>query len=253
MNRRQLFAVAALAGAAITASTAARAFDWNWGTERIKGSGEISTENRDVGAFDGIALVGGFKVQIRQADSHKVEIKADKNLLPYLETRVVESGKGRVLEVGPKKGVSFSSTTTPELSLTMAQLRSIRIAGSGLVKVEAMKTGALEAGISGSGDVRFEDLTSEKLSLSVSGSGDVVAKGRTGMMSVSIAGSGDVKVAELVADEVKVSIAGSGDARVNAQKKLNVSIAGSGDVSYVGSPEISSSVAGSGKVRKMNP
>jgi hypothetical protein len=253
MNRRHLFAIAALAGAAFTASSAAHAFDWSWGNkETIKGSGEVTSESRDVGAFDGIAAVGAFKIYIRQADSHKLEIKADKNLLPYLETRVVDSSKGRTLEIGPKKGVSFSTSNTPELSISMAQLRSIAVAGSGLVKVDAMKTGAVEASIAGSGDIQFSELTSEKLGLRVAGSGDISAKGRTGQLNVSIAGSGDVKATDTVAEEVKISISGSGDARVNAVKKLEVKIAGSGDVGYLGSPEISSSVAGSGKVRKLN-
>lgn len=252
MNRRQLFAIAALAGAAFTASTAANAFDWSWGSkETIKGSGEITTESRDVGSFDAISAVGGFKIYIRQSDAHKLEIKADKNLLPYLETRIVESGKGRTLEVGPKKGVNFSTNTTPELSISMAQLRAVSLAGSGLVKVDTMKTGSVDASIAGSGDIQFSDLSSDKLGMSIAGSGDMMAKGRTGSLSVSISGSGDVKAADIVAEEVKVSIAGSGDARVNATKKLKVSIAGSGDVGYLGSPEISSSVSGSGKVRKL--
>lgn len=252
MNRRHLFAVAALAGAAFAASTTAQAFDWGWGRDTIKGSGEVVSESRDVGSFDAIATTGGFKIQIRQSDAHKLEVRADKNLLPYLETRVVDGSKGRTLEIGPKKGVSFSTSTTPELSISMAQLRSLSVAGSGHIKVDAMKTGAVEASVAGSGDIQFSDLSSEKLGLRVAGSGDIVAKGKTGLLSVSISGSGDIKATETVAEEVKISIAGSGDAKVNAVKKLNVSIAGSGDVAYVGSPEISSSVAGSGKVRRLN-
>ena len=249
MLNRRLAIVAALGLAAITST---QAWSLNFGRgERISGSGEMATENRDVGAFDGVSLSGSFKVLVRQGSGNKVELKADRNLLPYIETRVVEGGKGRTLEIAPKRGVSFSSSTTPQLVLELPQLRTLAIAGSGDVKVETMKTPSVEASIAGSGNIQFIDLNSDSLSLKVSGSGDVTAAGRTGALNVSVAGSGDVKARALEAGEVKVSIAGSGDAQVHASRTLKVSIAGSGDVGYVGSPEISSSVAGNGKVRRL--
>lgn len=245
---RRLFALG-LVAAAVCGS--AQAWSWSSG-ERVTGNGDVATEARDTGAFDGVALTGGFTVVIRQGSGNKVEVKADRNLLPYIETRVVDGGKGRTLQIGPKKNTNLSTSNNPSFVIEMPALRSVSVAGSGKIKVEAMKTGGVDADIAGSGDIRFAGLDAERLAMQVSGSGDIVAAGRATNASVSIAGSGDVKAAELAADEVKVTIAGSGDAQVNASKKLNVSIAGSGDVRYAGSPEISSSIAGSGKVRRLN-
>lgn len=244
---RRLFAIALVAAAAGTAH------GWSWSNkgERVTGNGDVATEMRDTGAFDGVALTGGFNVTIRQGTGSKVEVKADRNLLPYIETRVVDGSKGRTLQIGPKKGTNLSTSNTPSFVIEMPALRAVAVAGSGKIKVEAMKTGGVDADIAGSGDIRFAGLDAEKLAMSVSGSGDIVAAGRAGNASVSIAGSGDVKAAELAADEVKVTIAGSGDAQVQATRRLNVSIAGSGDVRYAGSPEVSSSIAGSGKVRRL--
>ncbi|MFT7776750.1 head GIN domain-containing protein [Roseateles sp.] len=246
---RRLFALSLVA--ATVASGSAQAWSWSIKGERVTGNGDIATEARDVGAFDGIALSGGFNVVIRQGAGNKVEVKADRNLLPYIETRIVEGSKGRTLEIAPRKGVNVHSSTNPSLSIEMPALRSIAVAGSGTVKVDAMKTGGVDAAIAGSGDIRFAGLDAERLGMKVSGSGDIVAAGRCASASVSIAGSGNVKAAELAAEEVKVTIAGSGDAQVQATKRLNISIAGSGDVKYAGSPEVSSSIAGSGKVRRI--
>lgn len=252
--QRRRFALALSAAVALSlgmvAAGPASAWSLNFGSgEQVKGSGEIGSENRDLGAFDAVSVSGDFKVTVRQGDS-RAEIRADRNLLPYIETKVVESGKGRTLEIAPKKGFNLRPTATPQISLDMAQLRAVAIAGSGEVRIEAMKTPSVDASIAGSGDIKFISINSERLGLKVAGSGDISAAGRTGSLSISVAGSGDVKARALEADEVKVSIAGSGDAAVQANKKLNVSISGSGDVSYAGSPEISMSVAGSGKVRK---
>lgn len=248
---RRLFAVSL-----ISLATMGTAQAWSWsigGSQRIEGNGDITQEARDVGAFESLSLAGSFKVQVRQGSTDKVEIKADRNLLPYLETKVVDGSKGRTLEISTKRGYSLRSGSAPVVLVEVRQLRGVAIAGSGDVRVDAMKTsGPVEARIAGSGDIRFADLTAESVGVRVAGSGDVVLAGKAGALNVSVSGSGDIKARDLVVDDAKISIAGSGDVTVQATKRLDVSIAGSGDVGYVGNPEVSTSKAGGGKIRKLN-
>lgn len=249
---RRFLAVSAVSLAALVAAGGAQAWSWSFGgAERVQGNGSVSAETRDVGAFESVALAGSFKVLIRQGASDKVEVKADTNLLPYLETKVVDGRNGRTLEIGTKRGFHLSSSTTPVVTLDMRALRGVALAGSGDVRIEPMKTDAVDVSIAGNGDVKINGLQAERLGLRVSGSGDILANGRANSLNISVAGSGDVKTRDFIVDEAKVSIAGSGDVTVQATKKLNVSIAGSGDVGYVGSPEVSTSNAGSGRVRKL--
>jgi len=225
---------------------------WPFSGERVNGSGQVGTEQRDPGAFDGVALSGDFKVVVRQAAGNHVELKTDANLLPYIETRIVDKGHGRTLEIGTKRGYSLHPTSTPQIVLDMPTLRDISVSGSGDIKVGAIKGADVSVSISGSGDLTFEQLEAQALSLSVSGSGDVKAAGRAGTFKLSVSGSGDVKAPDFAADDVKISIAGSGDAVVRANKTLNVSVAGDGDISYHGNPVVSSSVAGSGRLKKLD-
>ena len=127
MSNRRFFILAA-ASLAVAGSAQAWSFSFGKG-ERVTGSGESATEIRELGAFDGISLAGGFKVLVRQGSSGKVELKADKNLLSYIETKVVEGSKGRTLEIAPKRGFSLNYSTAPQLTLEVAQLRLISIAG----------------------------------------------------------------------------------------------------------------------------
>jgi Putative auto-transporter adhesin, head GIN domain len=249
-TRRLFVRISAVGLVAASLCGSAQAWSWNKG-ERIAGNGDIATEARNTGTFDSVTLSGDFNVVIRQGAGNKVEVKADRNLLAYIETRVVEGSRGRTLQIEPKRNTYLSTTNAPSFVIEMPALRGVSVAGSGKIQVEAMKTASVDADIAGSGDIRFAKLDAERLAMKVSGSGDIVAAGRCDSASVSIAGSGDVKAADLVAGEVKVSIAGSGDAQVHASRRLHVSIAGSGDVRYAGSPEISSSIAGSGKVSRI--
>ncbi|MFG6469215.1 head GIN domain-containing protein [Roseateles sp. BYS87W] len=249
-TRRSWALVAGMGLAAAVASGPSGAWSWSSG-ERVEGNGDITAEARDLRGFDAVSMAGGFQVVVRQGAATKVEVKADRNLLPYLETRVVEGSNGRTLQIEPRKGVQFRTGTTPVITLEMPSLRAVAVAGSGSIRVESMKTGRVDAAIAGSGDIRFTQLEAERLAMKISGSGDIVASGRATTAAVTIAGSGDVKAAELRADEVKVNIAGSGDAQVHATQRLSVSIAGSGDVRYAGDPEINSSITGGGKVRRI--
>lgn len=250
-DRRRRLVLAQFAAAGLLLGTVS-AQAWSFGSgERVQGSGEIASETRTPGSFEAIALSGHFKVLVRQSGNEAVELKADKNVLPLIETKIVDNSKGRVLEIGIKRGYSLYSQATPVLTIDVKTLRSLTLSGAGDVKIESLKTEQFDASVAGSGDIVLADLQAPRVGLKVSGSGDVLASGRADSLAIAIAGSGDVKASQLQADDVRVSVAGSGDAQVHALKLLKVSVAGSGDVRYVGSPQIESSIAGSGSVKRL--
>ncbi len=216
----------------------------------IQGSGKTATESRTVGDFEAIAASGSMEIVVRQGVQPTVQVEADDNLLPLLET-VVESGsKGATLHIRWKKGEWLQTRSKVKVTVVATKLTSLANAGSSEIRLQAFKTPALQITIAGSGETRLQDLATEDLGVRISGSGDVSGTGSAGKLAISIAGSGDVRLTELRSDDVSISIAGSGDAAVNAQKTLNVRIAGSGDVTYVGDATVKSSVAGSGSVKK---
>lgn len=254
MNRNKIRRHFVLGALALGVSAGAQAWTWGQGSgERVDGNGEQGSESRTPGAFEAIRLSGNFKLKVRQAGSDTVELSADRNLLPYVETRVIE-GKGgiKTLEISPKNGYRLSSRQPVQLNVGMVVLRRLTVDGNGDARVEGMKTPRLDVAVAGSGDIYLNELFSEEVVLSVAGSGDVQAQGRANSLRISLAGSGDVKAADLAADEVRVSVAGSGDVLVQANKLLKASIAGSGDVRYRGTPQVSSSVAGSGSIKPMS-
>ena len=229
----------------------------------VQGSGNSATEMRTLDAFDAVALSGAMDLVVRQGAQQSVQVQADDNLLPLLET-LVESGRnGNTLKVRWKReggmgswggwggSSNYIQTRTKVLiTVVVPKLSAVSVAGSGDVRVESFSTPSLQLSLAGSGDARLDGLTTDELAVRVSGSGDVTGKGTAAKVKISIAGSGDVRLSDMRADDVSVSIAGSGDAAVNAQKSLSVSIAGSGDVSYTGDAQVKSSVAGSGSVRR---
>ncbi len=214
-----------------------------------KGSGKLASDNRSVAEFQAIALKGAMDLVVRQGPQ-ALQVQADDNILPLIETVVETTGHGTTLVVRVKRGESVSTRNKLLVTVSMPALSAVSAEGAGDIRVEAFNTPALKLAISGSGDARLQKLTAGELGVSISGSGDVSADGSAGKLKVSIAGSGDVRLGELKAEDVTVSIAGSGDAAVHANKTLSVSIAGSGDVSYTGNATVKSTVAGSGSVTR---
>ena len=241
--------------AALVSSGAALADDSGSWSERswgpmVKGSGHVTTENRQVTGYQGVHLKGSMKIVLRQSGREGVQVEADDNLIGLIETTVVTRDGLPTLEIGTKKGSSYTTRNRMTVTVDLIDLKSVAISGSGDVLGNGIKSGELRLSIVGSGDVRLTQLATGNMAVHVSGSGDVALAGRTDKLSISISGSGDVVTRDMQADDVSVSIAGSGDAKVNARKTLNVSIAGSGDVDYTGDAVVKTSIAGHGNVKK---
>ena len=202
--------------------------------ETIVGSGRLVAETRDVTPFTGISLSISGHVEVTQGDKEGLTVTADDNVLPLIET-VVERNR-LVIRWKDRKG---NSTLTinggPRIAVSVRNLESIAIGGSGELRAAALKTGNLQVSIGGSGNVQIAALTATDVSVSIGGSGDLSVAGRTDSLSASIAGSGEVKASRLEAGRVKVSIAGSGD------------------VKYYGDPAVSRSVVGSGSIKRLGP
>lgn len=217
-----------------------------WGATTT-GSGVAATETRSPGSFDKLQVAGRIEVTVRQAAQPQVTVTADDNLLPLIETVV----DGDTLKVRVRDDNQVSTRRPVRVTVDAVTLSSIKLAGTGDLRVEAFKTPKLALALAGAGDADLQALDTDDLSLSIAGSGDIKAAGRAGALALSIAGSGDADLMQLVAKAVKVRIAGSGDARVHADASLDVRIAGSGDVAYTGEArDVHSSVAGSGSVSR---
>lgn len=252
MTARRTFLVHAAAVGVLAGAATAQAWTWSGGSgKRVQGSGEIVNETRHLAPFESIRVSGHFKVRVRQEGREGVALQADRNLLPLIETQVTGAGSDRVLEIGIKPGHSLSGLPVPELLVDVKILRSLALAGSGDVRIDALQSERFDLVLSGAGDVVLAGMQVVRMGVRLAGSGDVTASGRAESLTIAVAGSGDVKAAELQADNVQVRVAGSGDAQVQALRHLKVSVAGSGDVRYKGSPQIETAIAGSGTVKRL--
>lgn len=246
-------------------------------------------ETRDVSGFTRVDFRIPGKLHIRQGSSDKVEIEASRELLSRIETKVEGS---KLLIHTPGKFNWRSGDDDIEVFITIKRLEalnasgsgdvigeskfstndlSLKVSGSGSLKIEVEASGPVDADVSGSGNlavkgtskgfessvsgsgrVEMEMNVDGKSDFNISGSGRIEAAGKSDDVDIAISGSGKVLGADLETKRCDVRISGSGNVEINVREELESNISGSGSVSYKGNPsKINNNASGSGTIRKM--
>lgn len=211
---------------------------------RVEGSGNVVEEQREVSGFSRLIVQGPLHVRVEAADAERVVVRADDNVAPLIETKLL----GGTLVVGVRAGAAFRTRTDVQVRVSARRLDGVVLRGSGDVRFDRVDTDVFEATLQGSGDIVVDALRANAVAVSIAGNGDVRIKGAADSLGVVVDGSGDLFAADLPAKRVAVRVRGSGDVRVHAIDELKVEVDGSGDVHYRGAPKISKSIRGSGSV-----
>jgi hypothetical protein len=206
---------AALVGASMLAACA-----------MIRGSGRVVSESRDVGDFTAVELAGIGTLRIEQTGIESLVIEAEDNILPML-TSDVSSG---TLHLGKRGNTNIAPTKPIIYHLTVKDLNSIRI--------------------SGSGEVVAPNLEVTMLTVDISGSGNATIGGTADTQDIQISGSGRYMAEDLETKTVKATTSGSGDVVVRVRDTLDATISGSGSITYIGDPTVSEHITGSGTITK---
>lgn len=217
----------------------------------VRGSGEIVTEERDIDDIERVELSGIGRLEITQGDDPSLTVETDDNLMRYIRT---ESSDGTLvisIRSGTFPFVTIDPRSTIVYHLTVPDLSSVSLSGSGEIIGDSLETEELTIDVSGSGSVELGDLDVQRFVYELSGSGRATIRGRAVRQEVEISGSGRLDAGELRSDEATIDINGSGRAVVWASERLEVDVSGSGNVQYYGTPEIDQNVSGSGSIESL--
>jgi hypothetical protein len=230
---------------AILFATASHA-QW-WGGKKVKGNGNMTTETRSTGDYDGIKCAGSMDYILVAGTEGKIKLEGESNLLEHIITEI----KGGDLIVKVEKGVNLSPSWNKTIKITIPfkDISSVSLAGSGdLWNEDKITATDFDVSLAGSGDVIL-NVDASSIKGSLAGSGDITLKGNTNYLSVKLAGSGDIHAFGLQANHAEASVAGSGDIEIVSNKSLKARVSGSGDIVYKGKPEKEDTkVSGSGSI-----
>lgn len=215
----------------------------------------------DIDDFTGIRVNGNYQVFLTQGNTLKVSIEGEENSIKEISTTVkdgiwsIQSQSAKNNQCGNYSNYNYNgqsgSKTAMKVYITMPELTSIALSGTGKVSTEnTFKVEAIDLSVSGSGKMRV-DLNANSIEGNLCGSGKMVLKGTAKHLEVTVMGSGDVDAEAMKAENANVSITGSGDINIHATTYLKAKVAGSGDVFYKGSPSVHKKITGSGSVSSL--
>jgi len=214
-----------------------------------RGSGDITTDEREVSGFERIELRGTGRLEIVQGATEGVSVTIDDNLQPLITTEVIDDTLV-ISAVSRRNGLWLTvwPSEDPVYRVEVKDLSRVAVSGSGSIRADELDVQDLEVTISGSGDLKINDLSVDTFEFHVSGSGEADVAGQADEIRIEVSGSGKIDAKDLEADRADVTISGSGDAIVWVTDDLEVDVSGSGSVDYYGSPSVDQNVSGSGSV-----
>jgi Putative auto-transporter adhesin, head GIN domain/Domain of unknown function (DUF5668) len=214
-----------------------------------RGSGKVITETRDVSDFHSIEVSYPAQVLVKQGSKESLEIEAEDNLLPGLQTQV----RNNTLEIfyKTKDGKHVNPTKTVKITIVVKDLTSVDFTSAGELAIDNLKTNALDISLSGAGNLKLSKILVKALGVSLSGAGSMSASGTADDLNLSISGFGDFKGADLHNKDAHVDISGAGSATTWVDHNLDAQISGAGSISYYGSASVTKQISGVGGVNHL--
>jgi hypothetical protein len=216
--------------------------------KRIKGNGNIKTEDHNVSGFKNLDCDASADVYITQGEPAGVKVEGDDNLLPYIEI----NQEGDRLIIRERSHVNLDPSDGLKIYVTSPEFNSINASGAGDIVGQTKLTNDndLNLRLSGAGDIRME-VNAPTVVCTLSGAGSAYLKGQAKNVDIELSGVGSTHCYDLQAENTKVDVSGVGSAEVFASVKLDATVNGVGSINYKGNAtDVSQHANGVGSIHK---
>jgi hypothetical protein len=193
--------------------------------EHVSGSGNVKTERRDASGFTNVEVSGIFQVEIVAGKDYSVEVQADDNILPLINTAI----NGDTLEIELDQKVSTHNDMI------------VRITAPNIEKVQT----------SGASKLSASGIKNEEFSLDTSGASKVTLAGETQHLNIDVSGASNIDAENLNAVRADVDASGASKIFVSVSGELHSEASGASRIVYTGDPKtIDNHQSGAGSVSK---
>ena len=219
------------------------------GSCRFKsGSGNIISEKRSTGNFDGISVGGGFEVEIKTGAVTSVVIEADDNIIKYIETRV----SGNTLKINTEDMNNYTDVHM-KVFITAPAIKRIKASASAEVDAKDVLTANDQLTFSASsGSSISAEVDAPGVTADVSSGASITLKGKTQTYSAEASSGGEIKSRDLLSENTTVKASSGASAHVHASVRLNANASSGASITYHGAATVNQSVSSGGNVIKKN-
>ena len=176
----------------------------------VKGSGNVTTESREISGFNAVDVGGVFQVDITAKKDFAVEIEADDNIIGLITTEV----DGNVLKIGTERKISPTS----------------------LIRVHVFAPDIENLEVPGAANVALNGIDNPALSVDSSGASKIKIAGETAKLTVDVSGATQIDAEELNAGDADVEASGASHVNVKVSGSLRTEASGASKIVYIGEP-----------------
>lgn len=208
------------------------------------GSGNIVSETRQTGNFEGLSVGGSFDVEVKIGPEVSVIVEADDNIMKYIETTVT-AGTLRIRT----EGLNNFSDVHMKVFITVPALNSIKASASADVEVEGIlaSQGKLTFKANSSASINAE-VNAPEVESEASSSATITLSGKTQTHKAEASSSADIRAFELLSENTTAGANSSSNIQVHASVTLNARASSSASVRYRGAATVTKSESSSGSV-----
>ncbi len=189
----------------------------------VKGSGVVKTETRELPKFSAVDFGGAIELEIVAQKDQRVEIEADDNILPLINTEV----KGDTLYISNQQRINWHSKV--KVRISVQDLNSLNVSGASKASAANIKC--------------------DNFKLDVSGASKISLAGETNNLSVEASGASRVEASDLKATKATAEASGASKIYVNATESVEADASGASGISYSGNPKnVKKSASGASSV-----
>jgi len=217
----------------------------------VGGSGNVVIETRLVSGFKQLDVSGIGEVTVTQGDVESLEVEAEDNIMPYIETEV----RGDTLVLGLRSSTQQpcpKPTKPVKFQLQVREVVGLSVSGSASVASPSLSVPELSIDISGAASVDVQHIRTERLRSAISGCGSVSLAGEADTQELKISGAGSLAARDLVSRVCHVEVSGTGSAVVHASETLKLDVSGVASVSYAGDPSVTKRVDGMASIERVS-
>lgn len=197
----------------------------------VHGSGKVITKELPLTDFTSVEVSRSIQIELTQADSYRVTITSDDNIIPHVQA--LKDGSALRIFIDPK--LSFWATAL-KATIAMPMLNRINVASGGRVTVKGFKSDTpFQARIGPSGILHGE-LEVPSADLDVASGSRVTLKGSAKEIKIAAAQACRVSLGDFPVENANVTLRDGASATVNVKQKLTYDLARACRLSYMGKP-----------------
>ncbi|RWX02506.1 head GIN domain-containing protein [Flavobacterium cerinum] len=196
----------------------------------IKGSGNVTTENRTVtGDFTTVNVDDGMEVIIEQGPQSSITVEADDNLQKHIKTEV----KNGELYISSDQNISNGAK---RITVRLTDIKSISCDGGSSIKSSGLLKGnSIDLSSDGGSSVEVR-VEAKNLNCDSSGGSSLAIVGMAHNIEADASSGSSIEANKLTAHNVKADASSGSSITVNPIDKLTADASSGSTIYYVGTP-----------------